>query len=48
MVLEADAFFLLSASVFYVEDADEVGRPASHDAVEDLEHYARQHAQLGK
>lgn len=48
MVFKADAFFLLSASVFYVEDTDEVRRPASDYAVEDLEHDARQHTQLGK
>ena len=46
VVLEADAFLLLAGAVLDVEDADEVGGPAAHEAVEDLEQHAGEHAQL--
>lgn len=37
MVLEADAFLLLSGSVLHVEGTDEVSRPAPHQTIEDLQ-----------
>jgi len=46
VVLEADAFLLLAGAVLDVEDADEVGGPAAHEAVEDLQQHAGDHAQL--
>lgn len=36
MVLEANILFLLSGSVLYVENADEIRRPAPNDSVEQL------------
>lgn len=48
MVLEANTFFLLAASVLDVEDADEVSSPATDQAVEYLENDAGDHSQLGE
>ena len=48
VVLEADALLLLAGSVLDVEDADEVGGPAAEEAVEDLQHDAGHHSQLGE
>lgn len=38
MVLEANILFLLPTSILYVENTDEVGCPASHEAIEYLEY----------
>ena len=46
MVPEVDLLSLLPGAVLDVEDADEVGGPAAHEAVEDLEQHAGDHAQL--
>jgi hypothetical protein len=46
VVLEADALPLLAGAVLDVEDADEVGGPAAHEAVEHLEQHAGDHAHL--
>lgn len=37
MVSEVGFLSFLSGSVFHIEDADEVGCPASHQAIEELE-----------
>ena len=46
MVPEVGLLPLLPGPVLHVEDADEVRRPAAHQSVEELEHYAAQHPQL--
>ena len=46
MVPEVDLLALLPGAVLDVEDADEVGRPAAHEAVEELEDDPGRHAQL--
>ena len=46
VVLEADAFLLLAGAVLDVEDADEVGGPAAHETVEQLQQHAREHPEL--
>ena len=40
MVLEADVFFLLSASVLYVQYTNQIRSPASHKSIEYLKQYA--------
>lgn len=40
MVLEANVFLFLSGSVFDIEHTDEVSRPASDEAIENLKQYA--------
>lgn len=37
MVSEISFLSFLSGSVFHIEDADEIGCPASHQAIEQLE-----------
>ena len=46
MVPEVRLLPLLPRSVLQVEDADEIGGPAPHQAVEELEQYAAHHPQL--
>jgi hypothetical protein len=46
VVPEADALLLLPGAVLDVEHADEVGGPAAHEAVPDLQQHAGEHAQL--
>lgn len=46
VVLEVDVLLLLAGPVLDVEDADEVGGPAAHEAVEQLQQQPRQHPQL--
>jgi len=46
MVPEVGLLPLLPGPVLHVEDADEVRRPAAHQAVEELEQDAAQHPQL--
>lgn len=36
MILEADVLFLLPAAVLNVKNTDEIGSPASENAIEDL------------
>lgn len=40
MILEADVFFLLSASVLYVQYTNQICSPASHKSIEYLKQYA--------
>lgn len=46
MVGEADTVLLFPRAILDVEDADEVGSPASHEAVEELQDHAGDHPQL--
>lgn len=48
MVFEADAFFLLPASILNIQNAYKVSSPASDKAVEYLEHDSRNHSELRK
>lgn len=48
MVLEANTFFLLPASVLDVKNADEVSSPATDQAVEYLENNSGNHSELGE
>lgn len=46
MVFEANILFLLTTSVFYIEDTDEIRSPAADNTVENLEEDTGQHAEL--
>lgn len=46
MILEADVLFLLPAAVLNVKNTDEIGSPASENAIEDLKNDSWEHTQL--
>ena len=48
MVSEIGFFPFFSCSVFDIKGANQIRRPATKQAIEDLKQHAREHSQLGK
>jgi len=44
MIFEADIFFLLSASVLNIQNANQIGSPTTHQSIEDLKYDAWNHS----